>query len=175
MKAKECSEALKVYKDKNIKEVVDPITKKKFLESIIYIPIDNEINVSDKQEVKYYSAYVKECYNKSLSTLGLVSLMNQSYFRCTFYSEIILFVTPMAFFSSIIVFKRAKASKLSKTNMFIRLSLVSMAFFGVLLGVLGQYNTELDNFLTYEALKPNTYEEISQYRLFKEIKGYSKI
>ena len=119
MKAKECSEALKVYKDKNIKEVVDPITKKKFLESIIYIPIDNEINVSDKQEVKYYSAYVKECYNKSLSTLGLVSLMNQSYFRCTFYSEIILFVTPMAFFSSIIVFKRAKASKLSKTNMFI--------------------------------------------------------
>jgi hypothetical protein len=175
MKAKECSEALKIYKDTKIKEIIDPLTNKKYLESTIYIPIDNEINVLDKQEIKYYSAYVKECYNKTLSTIGLVSLMNQSYFRCTFYSEIILFVTPMAFFSSIIVFKRAKASKLSKTNIFVRLSLVSLGFFGVLLGLLGQYNTELDNFLTYEALKPNTYEEISQYRLFKDNKGYSKI
>lgn len=31
------------------------------------------------------------------------------------------------------------------------------------------------NFLTYEAFKPNTYQEISQYRLLKENKDYSKI
>lgn len=106
-------------------------TKKENLTQTLLIPVHG-INYKNKNEMKLYEVFVKDCYQRSLHSLNASNIMNIYYFKSKSFTEIQIWSGVFVIFWNFVLLSSFRKKKLSiPKRVFALMSIDACCLYGI--------------------------------------------